>query len=68
MPQLPLTITRASGRASVMSSSDVRMSEAPTPQFAPTATGSSLSPSAKPWISCGAIPIMVRPAVSKDAV
>ena len=39
------------------------MSDAPTPQFAPTATGFSARPSATPWMSFGARPIIERPAV-----
>ncbi len=68
MPQLPLTMIVASGFAAVMSSSDDRMSEAPTPQLAPTATGFSARPSATPWMSFGARPIIERPAVSKETV
>ena len=58
----------ASGFAPLMSSSDDRMSDAPTPQLAPTATGLSDRPSATPWMSFGASPIIERPAVSKDTV
>lgn len=44
------------------------MSEAPTPQLAPTPTGCSERSAATPWMSRGSMPIMVRPAVSKEPV
>jgi len=68
MPQLPLTMVIASGLASVMSRSEERMSDAPTPQFAPTASGPLPTSAATPWISLGLSPIIVLPAVSNDPV
>ncbi len=68
MPQLPLTIRIVSGPDSLMSSKADRMSGAPTPQLAPTAIGCCGRSAVTPWMSLGCRPIIVLPAVSKDAV
>ena len=44
------------------------MSEAPTPQFAPVATGASDNPENTVVSAPGRRPIIVRPAVSKEQV
>ena len=67
MPQLPFVINGMCAWLAVapISSAVTKMSDAPTPQFAPIATGGtarSEKTSAKP---SGFRPIIVRPAVSK---
>ena len=67
-PQLPFEIRFRSPFPSAIANSVTRMSDAPTPQFAPIASGGGSIPantSAKP---AGCRPIMVRPAVSNDPV
>src|SRR3954452_24033086 len=68
MPQLPFETNAVSWSDSVIASSDTRMSEAPTPQLAPVASGAGSSPVNTPVSSPGMSPIMVRPAVSNEQV
>ena len=53
---------------SVIASSETKMSLAPTPQFAPMATGGAARPSKTCDRSPGSNPIIVRPAVSNEQV
>src|SRR6476661_997588 len=68
MPQLPLETNEVVPSFSVIASSETRMSDAPTPQFAPVATGGSARPSKTAVRSPGSSPIIVRPAVSNEHV
>ena len=66
MPQLPFDTT---GRPpSTISSTETRMSEAPTPQLAPMASGALARSSNTAGKSPGIMPIIVRPAVSNEHV
>ena len=68
MPQLPFDTNAVSVSCSVMARSDTRMSDAPTPQLAPVASGADARPSNTRVRSPGSRPIIVRPAVSNEHV
>ena len=66
MPQLPFDTTGVA--KALICEMETKMSDAPTPQFAPIASGCGSRPSKICSSASGMIPIMVRPAVSNDIV
>ena len=66
IPQLPFEIVGSANP--LISRSDTRMSLAPTPQFAPTASGCTGRSVNTDSSAPGWRPIIVRPAVSNDMV
>ena len=68
MPAFAFDMTTMSGLAPVIDRIEPSVSEAPAPQFAPTASGGGSNAATASAKACGVIPIIVRPAVSKLAV
>ena len=66
IPQFPLDTTGVAKPD--ISETETTMSEAPTPQFAPMASGCGSMPEKISSSAFGIMPIIVRPAVSNDMV
>ena len=66
IPQLPFATIGVT--KPFISETETSMSDAPTPQLAPIASGCGLSPSKICSSALGIMPIIVRPAVSNDIV